>query len=72
MNKDMSITANFAAINSLLTTATVNGTAGTNGWYVSDVGISFSAFEVKEICTKLDNRRMTGNRRERGIYKHHF
>ncbi|MGC2425220.1 MAG: PxKF domain-containing protein [Nitrospirota bacterium] len=59
MNKDMSITANFAANAPLTTTATVNGTAGANGWYVSNVGISFSALGVKEICTKLDNRRMT-------------
>ena len=59
MNKDMSINTNFAPINSLATTATVTGMAGNNGWYVSNIGISFSAFEVKEICTKLDNRAMT-------------
>ena len=50
------ITANFAANPPLTTTATVNGTAGANSWYVSDVGISFSAPEAKKICTKLDNR----------------
>ncbi len=53
------ITANFAANAPMTTTATVNGTAGTNSWYVSDVGISFSALEAKKICTKLDNRAMT-------------
>ena len=53
------ITANFAANAPLTTTATVNGTAGANGWYVSDVGISFSALEAKKICTKLDNRAET-------------
>jgi tripartite motif-containing protein 71 len=52
------ITANFAANTPLTTTATVNGTPGANGWYVSDVGITFSALEAKKICAKLDNRAM--------------
>ena len=53
------VTANFAADTPLTTTATVNGTPGANGWYVSDVGITFSAFKAKKICAKLDNRAET-------------
>lgn len=62
VNKDMSITANFAPVNSPVTTAAITGTAGNDSWYVSNVNISLTATGstsgIKAIHVKVDNSAM--------------